>query len=319
MTAKPRNKVVPFEIASRRNRPPEAPQPDPPKVSVRWILSAIGIVVLAAVFCAWASLCLLFWQGYWQLLYHPSSRMTQTPAAAGLSFEPVGFAATGNGSPRLRGWWIQAASNASLSHYTVLYLHGSKGNLSDTIDDLAAIHAAGVNLLAFDYRGYGQSKFVRPSESRWRQDANWAIDYLTGTRQIPASHIILVGRELGANLALEVAAAHSNLAGVVLDSPIASPLEAVFNDPRAHLVPAHLLVGDSYALKTPASKLRIPSLWLFESTESRHYAAEHSIITAAYNKITAPRQAGWLSSAKNSQNGFTPALARWLTQLNADR
>ncbi len=318
MNATPRKKVQ-LEIVSRRDNSSSTPRSAPPTVSGRWILSAIGIVVIAAVFCAWATLCLLFWQGSWQLLYHPSSRIAQTPAAANLAFEPVGFAATGNGQPRLRGWWIEAAPNAPLSRYTVLYLHGAKGNLGNTIGDLAAIHAAGVNLLAFDYRGYGESEFVRPTESRWKQDAKWALDYLTGTRQISAGAIILVGHDLGANLALEVAAAHPKLAGVVLIAPLASPMKAVFSDPRAQLVPAHLLARDSYAIQKPAEELRIPSLWVFQESSSPDYAAEHSIINAAYNTITAPKQSAWLTGGQNSGNELTADLTNWLTGLNASR
>jgi len=47
-----------------------------------------------------------------------------------------------------------------------------------------------------DYRGYGQSKFARPSEARWREDAESALRYLTATRHIAANSIVLVGRDL---------------------------------------------------------------------------------------------------------------------------
>ncbi len=115
--------------------------------------------------------------------------------------------------PRLKGWWIPAATDAKFARLTVLYLHGQDGNMGDTVDALARLHAAGVNVLAFDYRGYGQSQFVRPSEAHWRQDAEWAIEYLTGTRHVAPGTIVLDGTGLGANLALEEAAAHPELAG----------------------------------------------------------------------------------------------------------
>ena len=138
---------------------------------------------------------------------------------------------------------------------------GKTGNLSDTVDSLARLHAAGVNVLAFDYRGYGQSQFARPSEAHWREDAGWAIEYLTATRHIDPATIVLDGDGLGANLALEMAAAHAELAGVVMDSPLQTPMDAIFNDARAHLVPAHLLVRDRYDLNAAASAVRVPVLW----------------------------------------------------------
>ena len=140
----------------------------------------------------------------------------------------------------------------------MLYLHGQDGNLGDTVDALAQLHAAGVNVLAFDYRGYGQSQFVRPSEAHWRQDAEWAIQYLTETRHIDPGAIVLDGEGLGANLALEEAAAHPELAGVIVESPLEDPMSAIFNDARARLVPARLLVRDRYDLNAAAADVRVP-------------------------------------------------------------
>ena len=128
----------------------------PPTVSAKWLLSAIAIALAGALFCAWGTLCFLFWQGSWQLLYHPASAVTRTPASVNLPFDSVGFATNPAGEPQLRGWWIPASPQ---SRYTAIYLHGADGNLGDTVDALAQLHAAGLNIFAFDYRGYGQSRF----------------------------------------------------------------------------------------------------------------------------------------------------------------
>jgi uncharacterized protein len=310
-------KKAQLEIVSRHGAPAAPPRPAPPTVSGRWILAALGIVVLAAAFCGWGTLCLLFWQGSWQLLYHPTSKVAQTPAAVGLAFEPVGFAATDTGTPQLHGWWIPAPPQSPFAQYTVLYLHGSTGNLGDTVHGLATLHAIGVNVFAFDYRGYGQSQFVRPSEAHWLQDTNSAIDYLTATRPIAPNSIVLDGHGLGANLALEVAAAHSDLAGVVLDTPLGSPLDAIFNDPRANLVPAHWLVHDSYAMQTPAENLRIPSLWLLARPVARQSAGGYDQISDAYYSVAAPKQALWLPAAQANSGDFTDTLSGWLTNLGS--
>jgi pimeloyl-ACP methyl ester carboxylesterase len=237
------------------------PRSVPATVSGRWLLTALGLAVPAAVFCTWTVFCLLFWQGSWQLLYHATFAVAHTPSEIGLAYDPVEFASTDTGIPQLRGWWIPAPS----ARYTVLYLHDQAGNIGDTLNALADLHASGLNVLVFDYRGYGQSKFERPSEARWRQDATWALDYLTGTRHIDPHSIVAMGIGLGANLALEIAAAHPELAGVILESPLDTPANAIFNDPRARLVPVHLLVSDRYDLGAPASALRVPSLWLMKS------------------------------------------------------
>src|SRR5580698_8150904 len=77
-----------------------------PNVSLRWLLGAAAVALLAAILCAWLTLCLLYWQGSWQLLYHPKAALTRTPASTGLPFEQVHFADTETGTNQLTGWWL---------------------------------------------------------------------------------------------------------------------------------------------------------------------------------------------------------------------
>ena len=289
----------------------------PRTVPFRWLLGVFGLVLLAAAVCAWAALCLMFWQGSWQLLYHPASSVTRTPANVGIAYSDVGFAATGTGMPRLKGWLIPAAPGAPFSRYTALYLHDATGNLGDTVDSLARLHNAGLNVFAFDYRGYGQSLFVHPSEEGWLQDAGWALDYLTGTRHVAPGSILLVGQGLGANLALQVAAAHPELAGVVLQEPREDAMQAVFNDPRSRLIPAHMLVYDRWHTSAPAKALRIPSLWLY-------WIQDPASATAADEPASSRQAAGlktldWLPTTGDSGSAFDSALIRWLGTLPQHR
>ena len=282
-----------------------------PTVSGRWLLAALGLALLAAVFCAWCALCLLFWQGSWQFVYHPASQVAQTPASAGVAFDPVEFAATDAGVARLKGWWIPAESAGPFSRFTVLFLHGQDGNLGDTVDALTRLHAAGVNVLAFDYRGYGQSQFVRPSEARWRQDADWALQYLTETRHINPGAIVLDGTGLGANLALEVAARHPSLAGVIVGAPVEAPMSAVFSDARARLVPARLLVRDRYDLDAPAEDLRIPLLWFQPSVRS----GQGDSTPEAFQRVAARKMLVWLNPSDDAGKQYQRTLTRWLDSL----
>ena len=285
---------------------------EPPTVSGKWLLSAGAIAIGAALLCAWATLCILFWQGSWQLLYHPASAVNRTPASANLPFESVGFATNPAGEPQLRGWWIPASSQA---RFTAVYFHGADGNLGDTVNALSRLHTAGLNVFVFDYRGYGQSYFVHPSEARWREDADSAIGYLTGTRHVPANTIVLVGKGLGANLSLEVAAARADLAGVVLEEPLESPTAAVFNDARARLVPAKLLVGDRWQSTIAAGNVLIPSLWFYWTPE--HSAELEQDKPEAYEKVPARKSLVWLANSPSEPEQFKSALSSWIDQLTA--
>lgn len=289
---------------------------EPPTVSGRWLVTAASLAIVAAAACAWITLCLLFWQGSWQLLYHPASEVSRTPASVGLAFDPVAFATTEAGVPRLEGWWIPAAPDAPTTRYTVLYLHGQDGNLSNAVNDLAALHAIGLNILAFDYRGYGQSHFAHPSEALLREDADWALNYLTSTRHINASSIILDGRDLGADLALEVAAEHPELAGVVLESPLDSPVDAIFSDPRARLVPARLLVRDRFDATLAATGLRIPSLWLVQEPTLESSAGKIND-PAGYDRVASSKMLVWLTNGPDLEQRRANACSRWLDDLPA--
>ncbi len=304
-----------------RSKPPQkqaAHRPQPahphgkaeqlPNVSGKWLLGAFALTIPAAFLFAWSALCLLFWQGSWQLLYHPSATVAHTPASIGLAFDPISFAATETGATQLQGWWIPAGAGSR--RFTVLYLHDRNGNLGDTLDDLASLHSAGVSVLAFDYRGYGQSLFAHPSEARWRQDAEWALEYLTTTRHVDAHSIVIAGMGLGANLALEVAAAHPQLAGVVVESPLDAPMSAIFDDPRSHLVPAHLLVSDRFDVAAPAAALRIPSLWVLSNPPAGQVQSEQ-----AFQRVAAAKMRVSLPASPRDQRDFADALTRWLDDL----
>jgi len=302
-----RSAVSPQPHSERTSRPPKSA---PPTISGKWLLGALAIALLAALLCAWGSLCLLFWQGSWQLLYHPAPAVTRTPANVNLPFESIGFATAASGEPQLRGWWIPAEPEARL---TVIFLHGETGNLGDTVSALASLHESGVNVFAIDYRGYGQSHFEHPSEKRWLEDAESALRYLTGTRHIPTSSIALIGRDLGANLALEVASAHPDLAGGILEQPKESPTAAIFNDARSHLVPAHLLVRDRWDTKAAASNLLIPSLWFYLTPADTH--AQPGDTGQAYQAVPARKKIVWLTTSKDEPRQFEEALKDFLDQL----
>jgi pimeloyl-ACP methyl ester carboxylesterase len=278
-----------------------------PNVSVRWLLGAAAFALVAAIGCAWLTLCLLYWQGSWQLLYHPQAAISRTPASLGIPYEPIRFAVTETGTPQLTGWWIPDAG----SRFTLLYLHGSDGNLSDTVDTLAALRKQNLNIFAIDYRGYGQSQPVRPSESHLRQDAEWALDWLTQTRKIPAKSIVVCGTGVGANLAAELAGSHGELAGVILDQPLQDPLAPVFNDPRSKLVPAHWLVPNGYDLTAAATSLRVPSLWLFAVPPQ----ARPAQTPTAYEAVQKQKTAAWLKSPITADPNFAETLHRWLDDL----
>jgi pimeloyl-ACP methyl ester carboxylesterase len=310
----PKRSATAFEQAWNDLRDPATL---PPSVSPRWLLGAIALAFAGASMCCWGAWCILFWQGSWQLLYHPASAVTRTPASVSIPFDSVSFAAAETGQTRLTGWWIPADASAQFRRYTVLYLHGQDGNLANALDELATLHAVGVNVLAFDYRGYGQSEFAKPSEAHWREDTEWALQYLTGTRHIAAGAILVDGRDLGANMALEIAAAHPEIAGVIVRDPIANPAQIIFGDARAKLIPAHLLVRDRFDLDGPASALLIPSLWFLPNASPPKGGNVDA--SSAFKNVSARKMLAWLAAQPRAPKDESDSLSRWLSDLSASK
>ncbi len=236
-------------------------------VDPRWLLKVLGLVIAVAAVLAYLSLCFLIYQGAWQLLLQPSSKVDRTPAALSLPFDAVRFDAGATGRPRLSAWWIPASSPASA---TLLYLHGGRGSLADTVDQLALLHRAGVNVLALDYRGFGMSDHTHPNQSRMTEDADAALDYLTATRHLAPATIVPYGVGLGAVLAASLAANHPDLPAIIVDNPDPDAAARIVHDNRSRLMPVRLLIRDRFDLATPLRQFRGPKLLLVGGPGETH-------------------------------------------------
>jgi pimeloyl-ACP methyl ester carboxylesterase len=249
---------------------PRTPTPQP-KAAIEvvdpiWLFKALALSVVAALICAYATLCLLFYQGDWQLVLNPSHTVDRTPASAGLVSSDLRFDAAETGQPRLTAWWIPATPQQSgfqpkYKAFTVLYLHDGSGSLADTVPALARLHTAGLNVFAIDYRGFGASDgSVHPSQTRMAEDTAAALEYLTGTRHIPARNVILYGAGLGAALAANLAHAHPELPAVILDNPDPDPASRAVARHPSRIVPVRLLFGRQFDIAIPLSSLTTPKL-----------------------------------------------------------
>ena len=91
-------------------------------------------------------------------------------------------------------------------------------------DHLKQLWSLGYNVMAFDYRGFGNSPGV-PSEEGLYADASAAYAHLVREQGVPPSRIILAGRSLGAAVAVDLAT-RVDAAGLLLFAPIDSVPDA---------------------------------------------------------------------------------------------
>ena len=81
--------------------------------------------------------------------------------------------------------------------FTLLFSHGNATDLGQMRDQLARLSSTlGVDVLAFDYSGYGRSS-GSPSETNCYADINAAYVYLVGFCGLAPSDIILYGQSVG--------------------------------------------------------------------------------------------------------------------------
>jgi hypothetical protein len=146
------------------------------------------------------------------LFYHPDRVLYDTPARAGLKYEPVAFASADG--TRLVGWFLPAAGYASPRNAkaTVVHFHGNAQNMSAHWRFVEWLPRRGFNLFVFDYRGYGASA-GSPEPKGVFEDSAGALDYVRQRLDVDPERLLVFGQSLGGANAIAVVGS-GNRAGV---------------------------------------------------------------------------------------------------------
>lgn len=250
--------------------PPYSASAAPETVDPGWILKALGALLALGLLCSYVTLCLYFYYGQWQLVLHPAHTLSATPASQNLPFQPVRFGNDLAGKPQIAGWWIPSDLP---SDPVALVLHSETGTRSDALAYARILHDARVGVLLFDYRGYGDSGGEHPTERRMQQDAQTALHYLTSTRKIPLSQIVVFGTGLGASLATHLCTQQQRPAALLLVSADGDTTTRVLAEEQSRLVPVRLIFHERFPLADPLSRLAVPKLLIsFERGPAPEYA-----------------------------------------------
>lgn len=109
---------------------------------------------------------------------------------------------------------------------TVIFFHGNAGNIGFRLPNSHQMYAQGYNVLQVEYRGYGDSQQVAPTEVGLKEDSQAAINFVLNHPKLNSSKIFLFGRSLGGAVAFHLASycqANSiNLAGVIVENTFLS-------------------------------------------------------------------------------------------------
>ena len=152
----------------------------------------------------------------------------------------------------LLGWFHKKDLN---KFKTILYFHGNAGKLENRIHKLNQFKDMEVNFLIIAWRGFSGNK-GKPSEKGLYIDGNSATKWLKNLG-LNEEDIILYGESLGTGIATEIAQ-NSNFAGLILETPFTSMVDAAKN--VYPYIPVGLLLKDRYENYKKIKNINIPIL-----------------------------------------------------------
>jgi pimeloyl-ACP methyl ester carboxylesterase len=234
-------------------------------VDPSFILKSLGAVLCVALILAYITLCVVFLRSQWQLVLRPTREVIRQPDSFGLNYADVHFGVDATGEPQLDGWWLPGDT---APNPTVLLLHDGNGSMSDALPLARSLHDTGLNVLIFDYRGFGRSGGQHPTQVLMQADTETAYNYLTNTRAVPQSSIAVFGDRGAAALAVALCAQHPQIPALILRDADGDFETRAAQDVRSHFVPVRLLFRENFPLSRPLHTLATPKLLISTNQSS---------------------------------------------------
>ena len=207
---------------------------------LQFILTIFVIYFLALVF-------LYFYQR--SLLYHPNEN-NYSGDKISVDIEKVKIQTSDN--IELLGWYHEK----NLKDYkTLVYFHGNAGSLENRIHKLNHFQDMNINFLIVAWRGFNGNK-GKPSEKGLYVDGKSTIDWLI-KKGVDEKNLILYGESLGTGVATHLAQ-NKNYAGVILETPFTSMIDAAKN--FYPYIPVNLLLKDKFENYKKVKNINSPIL-----------------------------------------------------------
>ncbi len=156
-------------------------------------------------------------------IFYPAERSVAAPASRfELREKRVSYPSTDGVT--LSAWIVPAAAAVS-SDLWLLICHGNLGSIGygGRPEFYASMRDLGINLLAFDYRGFGESSGA-PDERGLYDDATASYQYLIRSLGVPPERLVLFGHSLGSGVAIELAS-RVPAAGLIVEGAYTSVVD----------------------------------------------------------------------------------------------
>jgi len=138
---------------------------------------------------------------------------------------------------------------------TILFLHGNAGSLENRIHKINHFKEMKINFLIIAWRGFSGNKGA-PTEKGLYEDARSTVRWLK-RQGVDEKNIILYGESLGTGIAVEIAQ-NKNFAGIILESPFTSMIDA--GEDKYPFLPVRFLLKDKYESDKKIKNIKSPIL-----------------------------------------------------------
>jgi len=183
------------------------------------------------------------------LLYHPGENNYYGDQLV-VSIEEVKIKTQDN--VELLAWYH---NKNLINSKTILFFHGNAGSLENRIHKINHFKDMNINFLIVAWRGFSGNK-GKPTEEGLYEDAKSAVRWLK-LRGIEKKNIIIYGESLGTGIATEIAQ-NNNFAGIILESPFTSMIDAAKN--KYPYLPVRFLLHDKYESDKKIKNINCPIL-----------------------------------------------------------
>ena len=183
------------------------------------------------------------------LLYHPSENNYYGDKIT-VSVEKIKIKTKDNID--LIAWYHKKNLN---EYKTILFLHGNAGSLENRIHKINHFKDININFLIVAWRGFSGNK-GKPTEDGLYEDARSSVRWLK-TKGVDEKNLIIYGESLGTGIATEIAQ-NKNFAGVILESPFTSMIDAAKD--KYPFLPVRLLLKDKYESDKKIKNINSPIL-----------------------------------------------------------
>ena len=257
-------------------------------------LCLICSVATTLVGCAW------FDAKQRELVFRPTPGQPSNFAglrAGDLAFTVDVPGAAAGSTEQLHLWWLPHANPQAP---TLLYLHGTFRNLYQNLPKIDALREAGFAVVAVDYRGWGDSSPIIPSEATIYADAAVAFGELVRRQSDPRKRVIY-GHSMGSGVAVELASqrhAGIDYGGLILESSFTRlPDVAKANGNLGTF--AALFATQEFDSLRKIGRVDAPILML-------HGSADNTVPVALGRRLfdAAPKGTRWVEFANGSHSGL---------------